>query len=132
MAPEAVRESRMLQPSFSEGKEREVLSAAVENMHTLLGVWKGEWDKLEDVAEVVDGTMKLWVASAALRYNGEVTAEFGITAFHPPPLHGFITSCKILSYSISQHYLQSLGRISLWWFMGRGNGEAVEGVFHYY
>ena len=56
MAPEAVRESRMLQPSFSEGKEREVLSAAVENMHTLLGDWKGEWDKLEDVAEVVDGT----------------------------------------------------------------------------
>ena len=67
-----------------------------------------------------------------LRYNGEVTAEVGITAFHPPPLHGSITSCKILSYSISQHFLQSLGRISLWWFMGRGNGEAVEGVLHYY
>ena len=29
-----------------------------------------------------------------LRYSGEVTAEVGITtAFHPPLLHGFITSC---------------------------------------
>ena len=52
-----------------------------------------------------------------LRCNGEVTAEVGITAFHPPLLHGFITSCKILSYPISQYFLQSPGRIIPRWFL---------------
>ena len=68
-----------LAPSHAptEGKEPEVFNAASEDMHTLLGDWNGEWDKLEDVAEVVDGSMKLWVASVPQRYSGEVTGKEG-------------------------------------------------------
>ena len=104
MASEAVRESCILQLSFSEGKEREVLSAAVENMHTLLGDWKGEWDKLEDVAEVVDSTMKLWVASVPQRYSGEVMGKEGSRLESPPFLLLFSIllslAAELVSHSI--------------------------------
>ena len=104
MASEAVRENRMFQLSFSEGKERKVLSAATENMHTLLGDWKGEWDKLEDVAEVVDGTMKLWVASVPQRYSGEVMGKEGSRLESPPFLLLFSMlsslTAKLVSHSI--------------------------------
>ena len=95
---------RMLQPSFDEGKEREVFSAAVENMRTLLDDWKGKWDKLEDVAKVVDGTMKLWVASVPQRYSGEVTGKEGSRLESPPFLLQFSMfsslAAKLVSHSI--------------------------------
>ena len=94
----------MLQPSFGEGKEREVLGATVENMRTLLGDWKGEWDKLEDVADVVDGTMKLWVASVPQRYSGEVTGKEGSRLESPPFLLLFSIllslAAELVSHSI--------------------------------
>ena len=39
-------------------------------------------------------------------------------------------AAKILSYPISQHFLQSPGRIIPRWFVDRGNDEAVDGVLH--
>ena len=95
----------MLQSSFGEGKGREVLNAALENMHTLLGDWKGEWDKLDDVAEVVDCTMKLWVASVPQRYSGEVTGKEGSRLESLPfLLFSMLSSlaAKLVSHSIWQ------------------------------
>ena len=98
---------RMLQPSFGEGKEREVLNVAVENMHSLLDNWKDEWDKLEDFAEVVDGAMKLWVASVPQRYSGGVTGKERPKLESPPFLLPFSMlsslAAKLVSHSIWQH-----------------------------
>ena len=88
-----------------EEKEQEVLSAVVENTHILLGDWKGKWDKLEDVAEVVDG-MKLWVASVPQRYSGEVTGKEGSRLeLTPFLLFSELSSlaAKLVSHSIWQH-----------------------------
>ena len=72
------------------------------------------------------------VASVTLRCSGEVAAEVGITAFHPPFSMVSSLAAKILSYLIPQHFLQSPGRIIPCQFLGRGNDDAVGGVLHYY
>ena len=73
----------------------------------IVGHRKGEWDKLEDVAEVMDGTMKLWVASVPQRYSGEVTGKEGPRLESPPFLLPFSTlsplAAKLVSHSIWQH-----------------------------
>ena len=71
------------------------------------------------------------VASVTLRCSGGVTTEVGITAFHPPPFSTVSSlAARILFYPISQHFLQSPGRIIPCWFSGRGNDDAVDGVLH--